>query len=64
MPHIADKIAEALHMKHHKEEAHTAATDAAPAAETSNPEAAKTTPVFDASKITVLFVLGGPGAGG
>ncbi|KAH8102827.1 UMP-CMP kinase [Cristinia sonorae] len=54
MSPIIDKIAEALHIKshHHKD------GDANPPAEQSQP-----TPVFDANKITVLFVLGGPGAG-
>lgn len=53
MPAVIDKIADALHIpRHHKHEegAH---------AETS----ATTTPVFDSEKVTVLFVLGGPGAG-
>lgn len=44
---VIDKIAEALHLKKHH------ATD--------HPATKKN--VFDNSKITVVFVLGGPGAG-
>ncbi|RDX45460.1 UMP-CMP kinase [Lentinus brumalis] len=49
MPAIIDKIADALHLSHHKE-GHSQPT-------------AQTQPVFDSSKVTVFFVLGGPGAG-
>ena len=49
MPAIVDKIAEALHLKHHD--------GAAPSASASQ------TPVFDHEKVKVFFVLGGPGAG-
>ncbi|TFK93164.1 UMP-CMP kinase [Polyporus arcularius HHB13444] len=49
MPAIIDKIADALHLSHHKE-GHSQAT-------------AEKQPVFDNSKVTVFFVLGGPGAG-
>jgi len=67
-PHIVDKIAEALHLKrHHKEEVHadeaTPAKEPTAAADPSTSEPGAKVPVFDASKITVLFVLGGPGAG-
>ena len=53
MPAIFDKIADALHLNK--------GTPAAEekAGETSAPKA----PVFDKSKVTVFFVLGGPGAG-
>jgi len=60
MPAIVDKIAEALHMKKreaeekvHQEEVKAKATTST----TAKP------PVFDPSKVTVVFVLGGPGAG-
>ena len=49
MPAIIDKIAEALHLKHHED---SSASTAAPQ-----------TPVFDHEKVKVFFVLGGPGAG-
>ena len=52
-----EKIADALHIPHrHHQEAPK--EEAQPAA-----EAAKPTPVFDSEKVTVIFVLGGPGAG-
>ena len=65
MPAIIDKIADALHLnKHHKTEEHatadTAEGSSAPAHETTTKSKA---PVFDHEKVTVLFVLGGPGAG-
>ncbi|KAJ8515534.1 hypothetical protein ONZ45_g7075 [Pleurotus djamor] len=50
MPAFLDKIADALHL--HKKDKH--------------PETGETpsaSPVFDSSKVTVIFVLGGPGAG-
>ncbi|KAI0332050.1 UMP-CMP kinase [Cubamyces sp. BRFM 1775] len=49
MPAIVDKIAEALHLKHHDDAAASTAT--------------AQTPVFDHEKVKVFFVLGGPGAG-
>ena len=55
MPAIVDKIADALHLsKHPKHDA--------PAPESAEPSSSKA-PVFDHEKVTVLFVLGGPGAG-
>ena len=53
MPAIIDKIADALHLnKQSKEGGQPSATHDAPS-----------TPAFDHAKVTVLFVLGGPGAG-
>ncbi|KAI0811100.1 UMP-CMP kinase [Irpex lacteus] len=63
MPAIVDKIADALHLHGHKKEGHPQAAEsssAQPATKTANKPKS---PVFDNSKITVLFVLGGPGAG-
>lgn len=74
---VIDTIKDKLHPHHDKHAtAATAATAAEPAAtETSKnapdaPDASNAptvkfsdTPVFDANKITVIFVLGGPGAG-
>jgi len=53
MPAIIDKIADVLHL--HKSHSHEVHGDAA--------AASAPTPAFDSSKVTVLFVLGGPGAG-
>ena len=53
MPGVIDKIADALHIHKHHEE-----TEEVVVAK----EDVKT-PVFDSDKVTVLFVLGGPGAG-
>ncbi|KAG5220743.1 UMP-CMP kinase [Salix suchowensis] len=53
MPAFIDKIASALHLKNDGN-SKTSETAVAPAARS---------PVFDASKVTVIFVLGGPGAG-
>jgi len=52
MPAIIGKIANALHLhkSHHPEEKH-------------DDSASASTPAFDKSKVTVIFVLGGPGAG-
>lgn len=62
MPNVLDKIADALHIpRQHKAEEGGAAAHAEPS--TSAAEQPKRTPVFDSSKVTVLFVLGGPGAG-
>ncbi|EIN07587.1 UMP-CMP kinase [Punctularia strigosozonata HHB-11173 SS5] len=55
MPAIIDKIAEALHLR--KEEGQSPASEGAP------PTASTKQTVFDSKKITVLYVLGGPGAG-
>ena len=51
MPAIIDKIADALHLGKHPK-------DDSAAQSTSTPK-----PVFDHNKVTVIFVLGGPGAG-
>ena len=53
-----DKIAEALHLKGHKHDEEHPESSTAPES-----DAVKKEPEFDASQITVLFVLGGPGAG-
>lgn len=53
MPAFIDKIAGALHLKKDGN-SKSSETAVAPAAGS---------PVFDASKVTVIFVLGGPGAG-
>lgn len=71
MPAIIDKIADALHLsKHHKQEEAKAADESpapAPTAETQQPAESGSikpkTPVFSSDKVTVFFVLGGPGAG-
>jgi hypothetical protein len=50
---VLDKIAEKLHL-----------TSPGPQGGSGNPETgAKKEPALDSSKITVIFVLGGPGAG-
>jgi UMP-CMP kinase len=54
MPAILDKIAHALHMDKKSPTTETAPKPAGTATHT---------PVFDANKVTVIFVLGGPGAG-
>jgi UMP-CMP kinase len=54
MPAILDKIAHALHMDKRSPTTETAPKPAGTATHT---------PVFDANKVTVIFVLGGPGAG-
>ncbi|KAI0735658.1 UMP-CMP kinase [Earliella scabrosa] len=51
MPAIIDKIADALHLSEHKHDVPPSAAEGS------------STPAFDHSKVTVLFVLGGPGAG-
>ncbi|KAH9951422.1 UMP-CMP kinase [Amylocystis lapponica] len=57
MPAIVDKIAGALHLhKSHSKEKHE---DTA----TGSASANVPTPAFDSNKVTVIFVLGGPGAG-
>lgn len=55
MPAIIDKIAEALHL-HKKEDKHAVSDSQAEVASSKGP-------AFDSSKVTVIFVLGGPGAG-
>jgi UMP-CMP kinase len=54
-PNVVEKIADALHTPgvHKQEEDKAAATAAG--------EAKK--PIFEKEKVTVIFVLGGPGAG-
>ncbi|KAI0928165.1 UMP-CMP kinase [Taiwanofungus camphoratus] len=56
MPAIMDKIADALHLhkQHHEQKTEDASTNAA--------ASTAPTPIFD-SKVTVIFVLGGPGVG-
>ncbi|KAI0956943.1 UMP-CMP kinase, variant 3 [Taiwanofungus camphoratus] len=56
MPAIMDKIADALHLhkQHHEQKTEDASTSAA--------ASTAPTPIFD-SKVTVIFVLGGPGVG-
>jgi len=56
-PAFVGKIAEALHLKKAHDQKETE-----PGASTSEAQSTKAT-VFDAAKVTVLFVLGGPGAG-
>ena len=48
MPAIIDKIAGALHLQKQKD---------------AEPKDTPKAPVFDKEKVTVLFVLGGPGVG-
>jgi hypothetical protein len=53
-PNIVEKIADALHIPGvHKDDDKAAATDGG---ETKKP-------IFEKEKVTVMFVLGGPGAG-
>ena len=59
MPAILDKIAGALHL--HKSHPDAPKEHSEPPKEAATGSAAS--PVFDKSKVTVLFVLGGPGAG-
>ncbi|KAI0792940.1 UMP-CMP kinase [Abortiporus biennis] len=69
MPAIFEQIAEKLHLTHHHDKKPEEATSAAPAPTTEEPVkaveevAAPSSPAFDREKVTVLFVLGGPGAG-
>ena len=78
MPAIIDKIADALHLhKHPKHEEVNVADGSANPASTAEssiapgkdvvvdtiPVTKPKAPVFDNEKVTVLFVLGGPGAG-
>ena len=59
MPSVIEKIADVLHIPHHHhQEAHKGEAQPATSAETAKP-----TPVFESEKVTVIFVLGGPGAG-
>ena len=73
-PAIIDKFKHALHLdkKEHKEEKKEAkkeevkkeeAKEAAPSATPAAPEAATESPKFKREDVTVVFVLGGPGAG-
>ncbi|KAI0317749.1 UMP-CMP kinase [Amylostereum chailletii] len=52
-PAIVDKITGALHIGHHKKDGHSTTAALAPASK----------PAFDHNKVTVVYVLGGPGAG-
>ncbi|OBZ75747.1 UMP-CMP kinase [Grifola frondosa] len=75
MPAIIDKIADALHLHRHHKEAESAPESSAPvtALQSSTEETGivkaqslaveSKRPVFDNEKVTVIFVLGGPGAG-
>ena len=78
MPAIIDKIADALHLhkhpKHDEAKVADGSADPASTAESSIapgkdvvvdtvPVTKPKSPVFDSEKVTVLFVLGGPGAG-
>jgi hypothetical protein len=62
MPAVIEKIADALHIPraHHSEQqsAAEASGSAAPVVDNKPNQ-----PVFDSSKVTVIFILGGPGAG-
>ena len=66
-PTIVEKFKHALHLdkKEHKEEAKKEEPAAAAPAEAAAPEAAAATetPKFKREDVTVVFVLGGPGAG-
>ena len=56
-PNLVEKIADALHLPGtHKQEDHTSAA-------ASTTEGATKKPIFEKEKVTVIFVLGGPGAG-
>jgi len=52
-PNLVEKIADALHL--HKHEDHASAASTA--------EGTTKKPIFEKEKVTVIFVLGGPGAG-
>ncbi|KAI0693892.1 UMP-CMP kinase [Cytidiella melzeri] len=59
MPAIIDKFADVLHLRGHKEHpAESSSAQPVPAVAYK-----PVSPTFDSSKVTVLFVLGGPGAG-
>lgn len=61
---VIDTIKHKLHPHHDKHAAAAPdAADAEPAASNAPTVKFSDTPVFDANKITVIFVLGGPGAG-
>lgn len=63
MTGLIDKVAGALHLKKHPEaKVTTMDTAKAPSGAAKAEDPAKT-PAFDSSKVTVVFVLGGPGAG-
>ncbi|KZT03435.1 UMP-CMP kinase [Laetiporus sulphureus 93-53] len=67
MTGVFEKISEALHIKKHPQE-HEQKEESAEAQSPAHADATAsasviTSPVFDKSKITVVFVLGGPGAG-
>jgi hypothetical protein len=56
-PNLVEKIADALHLPGtHKQEDHASAA-------ASTAEGATKKPIFEKDKVTVIFVLGGPGAG-
>ena len=56
-PNLVEKIADALHLPGtHKQEDHMSAA-------ASTAEGATKKPIFEKEKVTVIFVLGGPGAG-
>lgn len=59
MSEIADKLAETLNIKDEPKPEETKPDAAEPAKEESAPK----TPALDSDKVTVLFVLGGPGSG-
>jgi len=57
-PNLVEKIADALHLPGiHKQEDHASSTAVSTA------EGATKNPIFEKEKVTVIFVLGGPGAG-
>lgn len=55
-----DKITGALHIKKHEADQKVHKEDTKADATTAT---TSKTPIFDNSKVTVIFVLGGPGAG-
>jgi hypothetical protein len=61
MPAILDKIAHALHMDKGSKSPTQSSGQPAPA--THSTASTKATTAFDPEKVTVIFVLGGPGAG-
>ena len=61
MADIADKLAETLNLNDTKEE--TKPVEPAPATEPAKEESAPKKTAFDSNKVTIVFVLGGPGSG-
>jgi len=60
-PNVVEKIIDALHLPSAHKRGDEASAEGAPA--TATAEGVTKKPIFDNEKVTVIFVLGGPGAG-